>query len=372
MWKPFGHSCGRGENAVATLFGRRWSRSELERRCGDILQVAGIRRVRLCGGKEEGVECALVRTGSGLEFQVTLDRGMDISLAGFKGVPLAWRSPAGDVHPSFCSSTGEEWRASFAGGLMTGCGMSNVGAPCMDEGESLGLHGKLSHLPASDIRTVTEWEGDECRFVVSGSVLEQPGPGVALRLNRRITAALGGSTLEVEDRVVNEGTGRTPCMLLYHVNAGWPLLDERARLLLRARETSPRDADAAAGLNESVRFSPPIRAFREQVFYHDLTPDAAGTVTVLLANIPLGIGLLLRYRKADLPEFVEWKMMSEGMYALGLEPANCRVEGRARERAEGRLRYLEAGEERTIRLDLEVIEGAERISTLAAENGLPV
>lgn len=334
--------------------------------------MAGIRRVRLRDGKEDGVECALVRTGSGLEFQVTLDRGMDISLAGFRGLPLAYRSPAGDVHPSLCSSRGEEWRATFAGGLMTGCGMSNVGSPCVDEGEALGLHGTLSHLPASDIQTVTEWEGDECRFILRGTMTEQHGPGVTLRLRRQITATLGGSTIEIEDRIVNEGPERSPFMLLYHVNAGWPLLDEAARLLVHARQTLPRDRDAAAGLGEVTRFSPPIRAFREQVFYHDLVPDAAGTVTVLLANTPLGLGLALRYRKTDLPEFVEWKMMSEGMYALGLEPANCRVGGRKQERAEGRLRFLGAGEECRIGLALEVVAGAETIATLAAHCGLPV
>ena len=46
--------------------------------------------------------------------------------------------------------------------------------------------------------------------------------------------------------------------------------------------------------------------------------------------------------------------MGSGDYALGLEPANCRVGGRASEREAGRLKFIEPGEIKRISLKIEV------------------
>jgi hypothetical protein len=47
-----------------------------------------------------------------------------------------------------------------------------------------------------------------------------------------------------------------------------------------------------------------------------------------------------------------WQWVDPGLYALGLEPANCSVLGRAFDRAEGRLPVLAPGEERTTSLEI--------------------
>ena len=43
---------------------------------------------------------------------------------------------------------------------------------------------------------------------------------------------------------------------------------------------------------------------------------------------------------------------------MGIEPANCHVEGRAAERERGTLQFLEPGEARTYELALEVVVDA--------------
>ena len=86
---------------MAQLYRREFTREEITARVGDLSQLAGVRMMTLCNGQEEGVRIADVRTGTGLRFQITLDRGMDISVAEYRGIPLAWRAPVGDVHPSF-------------------------------------------------------------------------------------------------------------------------------------------------------------------------------------------------------------------------------------------------------------------------------
>jgi len=59
---------------------------------------------------------------------------------------------------------------------------------------------------------------------------------------------------------------------------------------------------------------------------------------------------------------IEWKMMQQGMYVLGLEPANCWVEGRARDRERGILRFLEPGEKVEFRVEIGVMPNAEAIA----------
>ena len=48
-------------------------------------------------------------------------------------------------------------------------------------------------------------------------------------------------------------------------------------------------------------------------------------------------------------------MPASGVYALGIEPANCLVEGRAAERERGTLIFLEPGASVQYRLEVEII-----------------
>ncbi len=355
---------------MAKLFGQDYSKHELLARVGDLSQVAGIRMMQLQDGLETAVRIADVRTGSGLRFQVSLDRGMDISLADYKGFPLAWRSAKGDVHPSYYDPRGTGWGRSFPGGLMTGCGMSFVGAPCVDEGEELGLHGRLSNLPASGVQTETRWENDSCMMRVQGLVRESGLFKENLLLHRTIETRLGESLVTVSDHVRNEGHQLSPLMMLYHINAGWPLVDDGSRLLLNARSMKPRDPDAENGVNEATVFSSPVPGYREQVFFHDCLADADGFASALLMNGKKSIGLYVRFRQKELPRFIEWKMMGEGTYVVGMEPANCGVGGRAKERAAGTLQFLEPGEDRHFFVQLGIVDGEEELSSFIAKNKL--
>jgi hypothetical protein len=178
--------------------------------------------------------------------------------------------------------------------------------------------------------------------------------GENLSLQRRVEMRLDQPRFTIHDTITNHGFAPAPLMLLQHINIGFPLLSDAARLDLGAHTTAPRDADAQPGLADCLRFSAPVAGYREQVFYHDLAPDAAGKVTVRLENPALGMALSLRYLRREYPIFVEWKMMGEGLYVLGLEPANCHVTGRSSERAAGTLEFLAPHQERRFTLDVEL------------------
>jgi hypothetical protein len=355
---------------MATLFGKYYSRAELERHVGHLSQIAGVRLMELQEGQESCVRIADVRSGSGLRFQISLDRGMDISVAEYKGLSLAWRSPQGDVHPSHFDPKGMGWLKSFPGGLMTGCGLTTAGAPSVDAGEDLGIHGRLSNLPASNTKAETEWTGDRCVFKVCGVIRENVIFKENLALYRTIEVELGKSTITLRDKVVNEGFRRSPLMMLYHINLGWPLLDEGSDVHLNARSMKPRDAEAEKGNASAKSIPDPISGYKEQVFYHDLMADNDGFASAVLANKKLGLGLFARYRQKELPRFVQWKMVAEGEYVLGFEPANCLVEGRAKERERGTLEFLEPGETREFLVHIGVLDGNAAIDQFKNENNL--
>jgi len=345
---------------MVELFGRRYTRADLEARIGDISQVGGVRRSVLADGIETGVESVDVRTGTGFEFTVLPSRGMDISRASFNGVPLCWRSGVGDVGPQFYEADGLGWLQSFFGGLLTTCGLTYVGAPTTENGRSFGLHGRVSNIPARAVWCDGEWQGDEFRMWVQGRVREARVFGEDVQLIRRIETSIGESRLVIRDVVENLGHAPADHMLLYHINIGHPFVAEASRVEAPSSGVFPRDAASGAGIGEWSRFTAPQRGFREQVLYHSMIPAADGTVTVRVVNPELnggaGLGVYVRYSAATLPEFVQWRMLGEGLYVVGLEPANCRVEGRDRERERGTLKRLAPGERREYVVEIGVIE----------------
>jgi len=342
---------------MAHLYDRHWKRQELLQHVGHIDQVAGIRPVESADGKARGSRVLQVWTGSGLSFDVLADRALDICTCRYKSIPLAWASPVGEVHPAYYEPQEWGWLRSFSGGLLVTCGLDQFGAPCTDEGEPFGLHGRLSNLPARPVNYHTHWAADEYELEISGQVRQTRPFGENLVLWRRISTRLGSNKIRLENVVTNEGFEPQPHMILFHFNLGFPLLNVNSRLHLEAEQTIPRDADAEAGLAEWMNFQPPTPEYREQVFRHVLVPDAAGKVRVELENPSLGLGLRWTYDRDSLPHLFQWKMMGQGMYVLGIEPGNSSgIEGRATARQRDDLPHLSPGESRSYTLDVEVIE----------------
>ena len=326
------------------------------RKVGSLEQLGGVQRVILNDGPSKGVEAAIFRTGTGLSFTVLLDRGMDIGQAEWCGKSLAWRSAAGDAHPSRYEADGIGWLRGFGGGLVTTCGLTYAGAPNVDQGEALGLHGRMSNIPASAVAADCELIEGRYELFARGRVTEAvPVVGQHVELNREIRTAIGSNTISVKDRVVNRGWSRTPFALLYHVNLGYPLLDESTEIRLPSRAVVARDAASEPGLAEWQRFRAPEDGVGEQCLFHDLAADADGYVTTAMINRQAGFGLELRYRQAELPKFQQWRFFGSGAYVMGFEPSNCSVLGRAHDRANGILQYLEPGETRELHIELTVI-----------------
>jgi len=341
------------------LYGETLSSRDLRRRVGRLGQAFGIEPFVFDDGPARGVRALRVRAGSGLSFDVLPGRGMDLGVAEYRGVPLAWLSPASVVGSQHYEPEGEGWLRSFGGGLLVTCGLQNVGDPSERNGEKLGLHGRISNTPASNVSHETGWDGEGCIIKVRGEVRESRVFGGDLVLRRGISVRAGEPRIFIEDTVTNEGFDPQPLMLLYHINLGWPLLNEGSRLDGPGRtgeSPEPRDEEARTGLETWDRFGGPTPGFRERVFHHRPVADAGGQAEARLENPALGIGFAVRFRPEELPEMAQWTMTGEGTYVVGLEPATCRGGGYAAEEEAGRVVWLEPGESRSYRLELEVSE----------------
>ena len=343
------------------LFGRQWKKDELCEHVGSMEQLAGIDYSRLWGGTEDGVAVMLVRTGSGLNYQVLPGRGMDIGLCEYQGVPLAWRSPTGYVHASFFESSGRGWLRGFAGGLLTTCGFTYAGGPTVDGTEQLGLHGRASYTPAQKVQWDTFWKGDRYFLEIRGQVRETGVFGPNLVLQRRICSELGSRTIYVFDTITNEGYQDSPHMFLYHLNIGFPILSGESHLITDYSSVIPRDEESRRGLSDFPKLIDPTVEDMDQVFYLDTIPDADGMVTVKVSNGQLrngqGLGIEISYLKSQLPELTIWRSLTRGRYVLGIEPGNCRVDGRDKERERGTLVTLKPGEQVSYSLCLRVTLG---------------
>lgn len=342
------------------LYQRAWTRRELEARVGRIEQIGGVRRLRLAEGPEAGVEQIQIRTGSGLAYTISPERGLDISLAEFGGVPISWQASNGDVHPAYFDDRGYKWLRTAAGGLLMTCGFTQAGGPSEDNGEELGLHGRAHHLAARHVGVVADWEGDEYVMRVRGVVEETRIFGEFIRLTREITSTLGSNRISIVDHYENLAFVPTPLMLLYHFNFGFPLLTEATQIAFPSQAVEPRLPEHP--MEGYDRWDAPDPHYAERVYLHKaLVSDTQNwaSATIYNPDFPLPAGatpvtVRLSWDTTTLPNLVQWRMAGAGAHVLGIEPANCHVNGRAASRESNSLVMLEPGARYTCKLELNI------------------
>ena len=336
--------------------GKEYSNKELLKKVGRVEQIAGIRKVELKEGKGGGTELVEFYTGSGFEFEVILSRGMDIGRTSYKGIPISFIASPGTVHPSYYDRRGFGWLRSFGGGLLVSCGLTHAGVPAQEGTEEIGLHGRVSHIPAELISLQREWKNDELYLGIKGEVRETRLFGENFLLNREIYTKMGEKRLWINDTVANEGFEKSPHVMLYHVNIGFPLVDEGSYLEANIEKCIPRDEEAEKGKEDFDKFTFPIPHFKEKCYFLDIKEDANGRAKVSIVNHDLKLKMYLVYTKRVLPYFVEWKMMGEGVYAVGIEPTNILLLPREELKKKGLIPYLDPGEKVSYSMEIGVEE----------------
>ena len=348
---------------MAGFFAEDIAFSELSEYVGDFYQIAGAREITYRNGRADGVKAVDVKTGTGFEFTVVPDRGMDIVGAFYKGLALGWLSKNSIVAPNYFENGGIGFLRSFSGGLLTTCGLTQAGDPGVDGDEVLGIHGRISHLPAERYHINESWEGDRLTIKIEGAVRESCLYAENLVLNREIICRMGESGLTVKDRVINKGFRRTPFMLMYHINLGYPVVSPSSKLYTSADSVERWNEAARNGDGEYMNFNKPADNYEWQGFLHYM-PQCEKPVTAAIVNHDLNFGAYVSYDSREMPCFNEWKMMGKQDYVVGLEPGINIPEGRLSAKKNNTLRYLEAGESYSNQFEIGVIEGDMEIKEL--------
>ena len=329
---------------------------ELLKYIGNLSQIGGCRHYTLSEGWGRGMRATDINTGSGLQYTVLPDRGLDISLASYKGMNLVYLTCNGETHPSYYEPEGIGWLRTFAGGLLTTCGLTHLGPPSTDDDEQLGLHGRYSTIPVKQLSDLSDWVGDEYHYKIKGIIEEGFLFGKKLRMERVISSVRGQNVICITDKITNFGSIASPYTILYHMNFGYPLLSEDAELVIDPSKTVPRDADAVPGIKEFRNFIKPQSAYSEQVFFHTMKGDQHGETTVTLRNKKVGTAVSIKFNVNQLPYLAQWKMMGNGEYVLGIEPSNVLCKSRKTLREENSLPILQPGESITNNLEISVNE----------------
>lgn len=314
---------------------------------GHSSQISGVEEHRLVGGKGDGIRLYEVVNGKGLELTTSPDRNGDITRLRCCGVNLSYMSPCGYVAPSYYDKVGSNWLQSFTAGFLTTCGLQSVGSPCIDEGEELPLHGSIANIPCEH----SYWEENEETIRIHTLTKDEVIFGRKLQLKRMIEISKEENMFVISDEIANTGDRVEPIELLYHMNMGYPLLDEDSVITIPSCEVIPRDQHAAEDITNWMNMEKPQELYQERCYYHKFNNEKGFASIFQPKN---NMGLEISFDASELDGFVEWKMMGYRDYVLGLECGNCYPDGRDVMRNTGMLKFLKMGETKKYTLTVKV------------------
>lgn len=342
------------------------NKKELMKKTGSLQQIAYIRPVEFLEGRSNGLRAFEVKNEA-MSYTVLADKCLDVGQFSYKGMNFNFLSKPGLQGRNHYDTNGEEALHSIMGGLFFTAGLENICAPYSSNGKDYPMHGRIRTTPAEHLCSDASWQGDDYVLTVSGEMREAELFGENMVLRRKIETKLGSKTMVLTDEIENESYRSEPLMLLYHINIGYPLLDEGTKLYIPTKKVTPRDDESAGHESEYDVMDAPKDNEPEYVFIHEAVANKDGNVVVGVVNEEQKIGLKLEFSQKYLPYFMEWKSTASGDYVIGLEPSNSFVYGRAYCEKNNTIHMLGSFEKETNVLKFTVLEGEEEIRAVKEE-----
>lgn len=268
------------------------------------MQIASLRRYTLTEGRAQGLDVIDCDNGK-LRFLINVSKACDIMQMYHEGENL-----------SFISKNGFEKRElafarRFEGGMLYTCGLDSLGARTGYE-----IHGTLHNIPAEIVHA----EVTEDEIVVEALIKDTNHMKRNLQIRRKISSRIGSTSVKVEDILENRGFEAMEYALLYHVNLGYPMLDEGARVKAEVTSFTTRTEHAAAEAATRFEMGAPIVGAEESCFYYKMAKPE-----ISLENEKNGKRFTLAYSGDTLPAFVHWKNVASGLYVMGFEPSTTEL-----------------------------------------------
>jgi hypothetical protein len=335
-------------------------------RVGDFEAYAGVRLVMLGDGHERGVRLLEFRSGSGLEFEVVVDRGFDIGRLSVVGQAFSWHSPTGLRAPWLLDRAGDRGQGFLRGfsGLLTTCGLDHIRQPetLAVEGNPLHPTGYVDH-PLHGGGTIAPGhllgygiaEGPDGPLLwCEGEMRQTMVFGACLSLRRRISCAIGSTAIEISDRVENIGATPAPHLLLYHINFGYPLIDAGAlpRLGPARRIWQSHEHDPFAP------FPAPTETRPAEISVHAFETASGEKAGCAIENPATGARAEIAFDPRDLPFCQLLRLTGRRLYTAAIEPCTTGHRTQAEAARHGEVRRLEPGEGRDYALRLAFTAGS--------------
>lgn len=286
-------------------------------------QIAYARRLTL----ENGLKVIDCDNGK-IRFLLNESRALDVMQVYHQGQNVSFVSKNG-----FNNKTGE-FLSRFEGGMLYTCGLDAIGGM-----EGYDIHGSF-HLNQAQLVRI---ECNEDGITVEADIFSTSLFGMNLKMRRKIYSAIGSESVSVEDCLVNLNSLHQQYCLLYHVNVGYPMLDEGAMVIADTQQVVGRNEWSASRIAERVTASAPVDGQEETCYFLDMNEP-----TISLVNRNLGKKFTLGYSKDTLPCFIHWHSMASGDYAMGFEPSTSFLDDKFS------YRTLGANEKITFKLDITI------------------
>jgi hypothetical protein len=349
------------------FFSRDISPQELRLYCGSPEQLARISSGVHNDGSDRGMRFLDFRTGTGFNFTVNPDLGLDITHAEYRGRNLAYMPVAHSGTAGISPAT--DLTSGALGGLLTTLGPLSVGPESTWFGSIEPMTGRHHMTPANRASHDTIWAGDTLMLLASGEVRHFQPPHTNLVVRRRIQACAGERSIRIHDTLSNDGLKRAPNQMAYSIQAGFPLLSEISSFCCAHSSIVPRDvvSEDERGVMPICRKPTEPGEPREYFLNAVRFTDGRAGAAILAPDLDNGIGLFIRFDPEVLPLLRLVKTFSEGAYHVAFGPSNCYAVGLDRQSNLGGQRFLEPEETIDYHLEIGILEGSHEIMAFERE-----
>ena len=273
----------------------------MNKRVNNLDQIAYVRRYTLNGGQADGVKVVEIYNGV-LRVLLNESKALDIMQLFHNGVNFSYLSK------NAFTKRETTFLKRFEGGMLYTCGIDVIGGQ-----EGYEDHGSFHNIPA----LITKCECTEDKIVVEATIRDSELFGKNLVMKRRYETAIDSDTVTLSDTLVNVGYRTENYSILYHVNVGYPMLDDGVKIVADTSKITPRNDWARKNIDKAFIIEAPEDNKEETCYFLDLNKNEVSVV-----NDMIGKKFTLNFCGEPIKHFVEWKSMASGDYALGLEPSS--------------------------------------------------